>query len=446
MIDLLIKNGLIVDGQAILSGSLVIDDGRIAARLASRTDLPAARETIDAGGRLVLPGMVDPHVHFYGEGIGKYSALAAIGGVTSFIGMIRGQPDEPLGDVITTQAREGRSEAIADFSFHVVLYDREDTLGQLDGLVAQGLRSFKVFLAYRNRGMMVSERFLLSVLGRTHRLGGIVLVHAEDGEVIDFLEQTALAESRVAPEHYHAMRPAQAEANAIEMVALCAEVTGCPAYIVHVSSAAGLAALERARRRGVLLWAETCPQYLLMDDSLLSTHGAIAKIAPPLRSLTDQRALATGLITGAINTIGSDHASHGIAAKREGNANILAAPFGMPGAPTTWPSMYTWAVERDIPLPILVRAMAETPARLFGLGARKGHLTPGADADVIIVDPDAERIVDAAVFWPHVAPSPLAGVKLKGWPDITLSRGEVIARDGRAVGQPGRAQFIAQER
>lgn len=429
-----------------LPGSLAIHGGRISARFAPGADLPSARETIDAAGRLVLPGMVDPHVHFYGEGIGEYSALAAVGGVTTFIGMIRGQPDDRLGDVVTAHARDGRAQAMADFSFHVVLYDREDTLGQIAGLAAQGLKSFKLFLAYRSRGMMASERFLLAAFAEIRRLGGIALVHAEDGDVIDFLEEAARGEGRVAPEHYHTTRPAQAEATAIETVALCAEVTGCPAYIVHLSSAAGLAALERARRRGVMLWAETCPQYLLMDDGLLKSHGAIAKIAPPLRTPADQQALATGVLTGAINTIGSDHASHGLAAKREGDADILAAPFGMPGAPTLWPSMYSWAVERGMPLPILVRAMAETPACLFGLGRRKGHLAPGADADVIIVDPDTERTVDAAVFWPHVAPSPLAGASLKGWPEITFSRGEVIARDGRAVGEPGRAQFIAQER
>jgi dihydroorotase-like cyclic amidohydrolase len=207
-----------------------------------------------------------------------------------------------------------------------------------------------------------------------------------------------------------------------------------------------LAAVERARRRGVALWVETCPQYLLMDDDTLRRHGTMAKIAPPLRSKADRRALATALATGAINTVGSDHASHAVAAKESGKANIFEAAFGMPGSPVLWPAMYSWAVEQYVPLPIVVRAMSETPARLFGLGHRKGHLAPGADADLIVVDPAARRSVDAETFWPKVASSPLAGTSLMGWPEITISRGEVICRDGEVLGTPGRAQFIPQKR
>ncbi|MFI4986591.1 MAG: dihydroorotase family protein [Alphaproteobacteria bacterium] len=446
MIDLLVQNGVIVDGQAAIRGSLAIAGGRIVARLAAGADLPAAREVIDAADRLVFPGVVDPHVHFYGEGIGDYSRLAAIGGVTTFIGMIRGAPEVPLAEVAAAQRAEGEAQALADFSFHTVLYDRADSLGQMAGLTAAGLRSFKLFLAYKRRGMMASERFLIAAMAEARRLGGTVLVHAEDGEVIDWLEQAALAAGHKAPEHYEPSRPAEAEAASIEMVALAAQATSCPCYIVHLSSAAGLAAIQRARRRGVPLWAETCPQYILMDDETLRRHGAGAKIAPPLRSAADRRALAAALLTGEINTVGSDHASHAAAAKEAGGADIFAAPFGMPGAPTLWPAMYSWAVEQAVPLPILVRAMSETPARLFGLGHRKGHLLPGADADLMIVDPKERRTVDAAAFWPEVAASPLAGASLLGWPELTLSRGEVIARAGKALARPPRARFIAQER
>lgn len=446
MIDLLVANGVIIDGQAAVRGSLAIGGGRIVARLAQGADLPAARTVIDAADRLVFPGVVDPHVHFYGEGIGDYSRLAAIGGVTTFIGMIRGAPDVPLAEVVAAQRAEGEAKALADFSFHTVLYDREDTIGQMSGLTAAGLRSFKLFLAYKRRGMMASERFLFAAMAEARRLGSIVLVHAEDGEAIDWLEQAALDAGHKTSDHYEPSRPVEAEAASIEMVALAAQVTSCTCYIVHLSSAAGLAAIQRARSRGVPLWAETCPQYILMDDETLRRHGAGAKIAPPLRSPADRRALAAGLLTGEINTVGSDHASHAVAAKEAGGGDIFAAPFGMAGSPTLWPAMYSWAVENAIPLPILVRAMSETPARLFGLGHRKGHLLPGADADLMIVDPRERRTVDASAFWPKVAPSPLAGASLMGWPELTLSRGEVIARAGKAIARLQRAQFIPQER
>lgn len=444
MLDLLIRDGTIIDGQCAARGSLGVSGSRIVARFAQGVDLPAARRTIEAGDLFVLPGVVDPHVHFYGEGIGDYSRLAIAGGVTTFIGMMRGDADRRLNDVVADHVQDGRTASVADFSFHICLYDRDDTVAQLAALTAAGFRSFKMFLAYKRRGMMASEGFLFSAMMTIASLGGIALVHAEDGEFVDYLETAAIAAGKRDPEHYEPTRPPEAEAAAIEMVALAAQATGCPAYIVHVSSAAGLAALERARRRGVPLWAETCPQYILMNDDTLRRNGAMAHIAPPLRSPRDQAALGTALRTGAVNSIGSDHASYSREAKERGRDNIFAAPFGMPGAPTHWPGMFTWAQDNGVALPTLVRAMSETPARLFGLSPRKGTLLPGSDADMILVDPGARRVVDADAIWPNVCPSPLAGERLGGWPEITILRGSV-AFDGKTIAvDPGYGELIPQ--
>ena len=444
MLDLLIRDGTIVDGQGSMRGSVAVTGSRIVARYADGAELPAAREVIDAGDLLVLPGIIDPHVHFYGEGIGDYSRLAVMGGVTTFIGMIRGAPEERLSDVVARHHSEGASESLADFSFHVVLYDRDETIGQIAEVAAQGFRSFKMFLAYKRRGMMVGESFLIAAMDEIVRIGGIALIHAEDGEVIDRLERSALAEGRTAPNDYEPTRPAETEAAAIEIVALCSQATNCPAYIVHLSSAAGLAAIERARRRGVPLWIESCPQYILMDNATLCSHGASAKIAPPLRTPADRRALETALLTGVINTMGSDHASHSPPDQDEGQDDIFAAPFGMPGAPTLWPAMFTWAVDHGVPLPTLVRAMSEMPARLFGLAHRKGTLLPGADADVILIDPSARQTVDAQRLWPTVSPSPLVGQSLGGWPEVTISRGEVVWREGALTAAARRGELIRQ--
>ena len=445
MLDLLIRNGTIVDGQGAMAGSIGVSGQRIAARYAQGETLPPARETIDADGLMVLPGVVDPHVHFYGEGIGEYSRLAVRGGVTTFMGMIRGAPERPLADVVEDHRKAGLAEAVTDFAFHVVLYDREETIGQIASLAAQGCRSFKMFMAYKRRDMMVRDEFLFAAMHEIRRVGGIALVHAEHGEMIDYMEQRSIADGRVAAEYYEPSRPAEAEAAAIEIVALAAQATGCPAYIVHLSSTEGLAAIERARRRGVPIWAETCPQYLTMDDGDLRLHGAAAKIAPPLRSPADRRSLGTALMTGAVNTVGSDHASFSVEAK-SGDISIFAVPFGMSGAPTLWPAMFTWALDSDIPLSIVVRAMTEAPARLFGLAHRKGTLLPGADADVILIDPKLRQTVDMKAISPNVCPNPQAAVPLAGWPLVTLSRGEVVWRGGEVVGSPGRAQLIAQVR
>jgi dihydropyrimidinase len=213
---------------------------------------------------------------------------------------------------------------------------------------------------------------------------------------------------------------------------------------VHVSSQAGLVAVSNARARGIPLWAETCPQYILMNDDTLRKHGALARIAPPLRQPTDQRALATALATGVINTVGSDHASYSPAAKAEGRDDIFAAPFGMPGAPIHWPSMFTWAVDTGVALPTLVRAMSQAPARMFGLAAGKGTLLPGADADIVLLDAKTRRKVDAAAVWPKVCPNPLADVAFAGWPQMTICRGVVVFRDGQVLAEPGRGEPIEQ--
>jgi dihydroorotase-like cyclic amidohydrolase len=445
MLDLLIRDGEIVDTQGIMRGSLGVAGGRIAARFATGAELPPAREVIDAGDLVVAPGIVDPHVHFYGEGIGEYSRLAVMGGVTTFIGMIRGAPDESLESVTSRHVTDGRRDAVADYSFHVVLHERDDVPAQIAAAAARGFRSFKMFLAYKRRGMMVSERFLQTAMHEIRKIGGTALVHAEDGEFVDALEQQAIAAGRRKPEHYAPTRPPEAEAAAIEMVALAAQLTGCRAYIVHVSSQAGLAAVERARARGVPLWAETCPQYLLMNDDTLRRHGPLARIAPPLRQPTDQTALATALATGAINTVGSDHASYAFAAKDEGRDDIFAAPFGMPGAPIHWPSMFTWALDHGVALPVLVRAMTETPARIFGLAHRKGTLLPGADADIMLFDAKTRRCVDAAKAWPKVCPNPLADTAFAGWPQVTICRGVVVWRESEVQAAPGFGTLVEQQ-
>lgn len=445
MLDLLVRNGTITDGLGCFRGALGVTGSRIVGRFSEDEELPAARRTIDAGDCLVLPGLVDPHVHLYGDGFARYSRLAAMGGVTTSIAMIRGEPEERLGDVVEAQRAAGLAESLTDFSFHVVLYDRPETIAQIAGLAGRGLRSYKMFLAYKNRGMMVSEAFLFAAMAEIRRADGIALFHAENGELVDRLEQDACARKLHLPEHYAPTRPPEAEASAIGTVGLAAQATGCPAYIVHLSSAAGLAAVEAVRARGIRLWAETCPQYILLDDEALRLHGPIARIAPPLRTPADRRAIGAALATGAINTLGTDHASYGLEAKAKGLDDIFKAPYGMPGAPLLLPSMFTWARQQGVAISALVRAMAHMPAQLFGLGHRKGSLNPGADADIVIVDPSVPKIVDAGQLWPGIGPNPLSGQELVGWPRTTISRGEVIWDDGEVAAPYGRGQFIAQE-
>ena len=444
MLDLLVKNGTIADGVGSFRGAVGVRGTRLVARFGEGEDLPDARQVIDADGCLVLPGLVDPHVHLYGDGFADYSRLAAIGGVTTSIAMLRGEPEEELLELTSRNRAEGEAKSLLDFSFHVVLHDRPETLGQISELAEKGFHSYKMFLAYKSRGMMSGEDFLFSAMSEIRRTQGIALVHSEDGELVDRLEQEAIARGRHSPEHYAPTRPPEAEASAIGVVALAAQASGCPAYIVHVSSADGLATIERARHRGVRLWAETCPQYILMDDDVLLRHGPMARIAPPLRTLADRRALGAALSTGAINTLGTDHACFSIEEKARGDADIFRAPFGMPGAPLLFPSMFTWAREHGVPLQFLVRAMSSTPAALFGMAGRKGSLSPGADADIVVIDPVTPRVVDPNDLWPGLSPHPLSGQSLVGWPRTTISRGEVVWNEGEFTAEFGRGRLVEQ--
>jgi len=443
-LDLLVKNGTIHDGVSAFKGAVGVAGSSIVARFADGEELPSALTIVDAHGCLVVPGIIDPHIHLYGDGMSGYSRLAARGGVTTSIAMIRGEPEEPLGELVDRHCREGRSGSLTDFSFHVVLHDRPDTIGQIRDLAAQGFRSFKMFLAYKERGMMASEAFLYAAMDEIARIGGVALVHCEDGELVSRLESEAKALGKTEPQHYAPTRPPEAEASAIAVVAMASHATGCPAYIVHVSSAEGLAAIQAARRRGVHLWAETCPQYVLLGNEDLQTHGPAARIAPPLRSPADRLALGAALASGEMNTVGTDHACYSKEAKAKGAGDIFAAPFGMPGAPLLWPSMFTWAKNNQVPASTLLRAMVHMPAAIFGLGHRKGTLAPGADADIVIVDPNTARAGDPDELWPDLSPNPLATEKMTGWPVTTISRGEIIwNRDEFAVDN-GRGQLVEQ--
>jgi dihydropyrimidinase len=312
-----------------------------------------------------------------------------------------------------------------------------------------GVASFKMFMTYDHR---VSDSFIAKVMEIVGANGGIVQLHAENGDVIEHLMDKAIAEGRTKPTDFPATCPPWAEAEAINRGILMGAMTDCPMYIVHLTTQLGLERIKEAQRQGQRVWTETCPQYLLLDETAMERLGPFAKIGPPLRPAdgVNQNALWDGTENGYISTIGSDHSPAPTEMKEQGWDNIFRAPngdpipFGAPSIETIVPLMYSEGVaKRNLPIWWMARMLAENPARIFGLYPRKGVIQPGSDADLLIIDPDAEVTIQAKNHQSTTGFTPYEDWKLTGKPWMTLLRGKVLLNDGKLEQQPGSGEFIA---
>lgn len=443
--DLVVQGGQVLTPDGLRALNIGVRDGRIAALTPDR--LPQAAEVIDARGRLVLPGVVDVHVHYYSGGFARTSKVAVESGITTAIYFVRGESAQELPDhVIGSFLSHAAEEAHGDFACHCVLLESYDALSRIPAVVAQGVPTFKMFLTYRERGMACSDRFLIEAMYRVKEAGGAVLLHAENGEFIDALHDRFQAASVRAEETYLASQPPWAEASGIHTALSAAALTGCPLYIVHLTTALGLEQIRLARTHGVTVLTETCPQYLTLTSDELQRQGALVKIGPPLRSPRDQEALWEALETGDIRIISSDHAAYPRSTK-DASADFSRAPFGMPGLRTLLPLVYTeGVVRRGLPLEWLGKVLAEIPARRFGLYPRKGVIAEGSDADLLIVDPDWAQTVDPSTQDHGTDYSPYTGQSLQGWPEITILRGRIVARNGTYVADAPAGQFLPRSR
>lgn len=447
--DLVITNGLIVTEDGVLRGSVGVREGRIAAIGADMPD-ESAEQTIDAGGRVVLPGLIDGHVHFNEpgrsewEGFGTGSMSAAAGGVTTVVDMpLNSAPAAVDGATLGAKraALEGRS--LVDYMLWGGLVT--DNVAQLAEQDVAGAAAYKAFMS--NSGIddfaAVTDGVLLDGLRHAARSGKFVAVHAESEALTSYLTAQIRAAGRSDRRAWLDSRPPLAEHEAIQRALLLARAADARLHIVHVSTAAGIDMVDAARRAGQSATCETCPHYLALDDADFERIGPDAKCAPPLRPRAEVEALWQRVLAGAVDVIGSDHSPCPTADKRRGDADIWAAWGGISGIETMLPLMLDEGVhKRGMSLPLLAALMSANPARLFGLYPRKGALRPGADADLTIVDLDAEWTVRAADLRARHKHSPYDGLRLRGRVQMTLLRGQAIYRDGAIVGEPGYGQFI----
>jgi len=450
-IDIIIKDGVVVTGNGMKKQDVLIKDGCIHDVSADCGQVEAGEE-INAGGKFVLPGIIDAHFHpVYADRIDTLSKAAATGGITTlipYVGAVKawGQGGD-LVESVQTFIEEGESTSILDFGIHCT-FTQNDMAGvdqSIPELIKMGIVSFKGFTAYKKRGMKLEDEELLKIMALIAENNGLFATHSENGPVLDYLEDAAIARGDVKPEHFPPTHPGIAEAEAVFRVLSLAQVTGCPMYLPHLSAYESLDVVKQFKEwNRQIVYTETCPHYLTLTDGELKKRGALAKMSPPLRKERDMNAMWGAVEAGLIDVIGSDAAGHAIAANEPLFDNIFSAPHGIPGLDTMFSVTYDAGVNTGrISLPQLVKMTSENPAKIFGLYPQKGNLKKGADADVVIFDPALAHRIPKKNTYTNVDYSMYEGRQCLGAPVMVMQRGRVVMDHGEIKADQGQGRFLA---
>ncbi len=450
MYELVITNGTIVTAEATTHADLGIARGRVAA---IGTGL-RGRDALDAAGKLVLPGAIDEHVHLEMP-VGEFASsddfftgtvAAACGGTTTIIDFAEPTMDQSLIEGLACRRAKADGKVVIDYGLHMTLSRADErTLAQILESIEAGAASFKLYMAYE--GLRLDDGGLLRALSALRQHGGRALVHAENHHAIAYLTAKALAEGRTGPENHPLTRPDIMEAEAINRLLALAQVANTPLVLAHLSCAQGLQAVRSARRRGQTVWVETCPQYLLLDQEEYRQpgfEGAKFVMAPPPRTASDRAALWAGLAAREIDTVATDHCPFFYATqKTRGRKDFSRIPGGAPGIETRLALLYTHGVVTGLLTPERwVEVCCTAPARRFGLAPRKGTLSIGADADLVIFDPERCITLHSKTLHQNVDYCPYEGWEVRGYPETVLSRGEIIVQNGEFIGTAGRGRFL----
>ena len=455
MFDTVIRGGTLVTATESFSADIGILGEHIAA-IGSGLE---GRETIDAGGLLVLPGGVDSHCHIEqlqaGGGADEESfitgsAAALAGGTTSVVSFSTQFKGGGILEPLTEYRRRAAAGAMVDYAFHQIITDPTDAVirHEIPEIVAAGVRSLKVFLTYDP--LHLDDRQYMRVLAAARKAGALVTVHCENHDAIALRTEALLAAGLTTPKYHAWARPAVVEREATYRAIALAELMDQPIQVFHVSCPEVAAEIARAQARGVKVWAETCPQYFLLaaaDMDRPGFEGAKFMCSPSPRGPAEQAGLWEDVRRGTLHNISSDHSGWSYGGTRGKRAQGENAPFpkipnGIPGLSARLPLMFSEGVGKGhISVNDFVRLTSTAPARLFGLRG-KGSLMPGADADIVLWDPDQRRVLTNAMMQQAIDYTPYEGMELTGWPVATMLRGQIVMRDDQVRAEPGSGRYM----
>lgn len=452
MFDLVIRNGIVVNADSTQRADIGIR-GEVVVQIGG--DLGRGAREIDAGGLYVMPGGVDVHTHLdldlpgfrSAEDFASGTIAAAFGGTTTVVDFCQQRHGQSLAEALAIWYQKADGKSVADYGFHIVLTDlNPEVERELATLPAQGITSFKLFMAYKG-AQMVDDATMMRTLDLARREGALVMVHAENGDAADYLVGKALAEGRTAPINHALTRPPRVESEATARAIALAELAGAPVYIVHLTCEDALDEMLAGRRRNVEVIAETCTHYLFAtQDDLARPDGAKWVLTPPVRTARDQELLWQSLGNGALSVVSSDDAAWPYAGQKQGHPDFAKIPNGAPGIEERMIMTYQGVNRGYFSVNRFVEIVSTNPARLFGLSPRKGAVAVGADADIVLWDPEAETVITQESLHHAVDFTLFEGQKVKGLPRTVIRRGEILVENGTFCGTPGGGQFIRRER
>jgi dihydropyrimidinase len=452
----LIRNGRVVTAVDSYIADILIDGAiisMIGTNLASVVG--SVDRTIDASGKLVIPGGIDPHTHLDLPFGGTSSSddfetgtrAAAFGGTTTIIDFAVQYKGQALNEALDVWFAKAEGKATIDYGFHMICTDLPDNrIAEIKGLVNQGVTSLKLFMAYPGV-FLVDDGTIFKAMSTASESGGLVCMHAENGVVIDVIVKRALAEGKTAPKYHALTRPTKAEAEGVHRAIAIAEMANSPVYIVHLSCHDALKEVQAARDLGLPAYAETCPQYLFLDYSYYEREGfegAKYVMTPPLRDKSNQDELWKGLRGNDLQVISTDHCPFCFKEQKElGRDDFTKIPNGGPGVENRMSLIYDGGVvQKRIGLNRFVELTSTAAAKIFGLFPKKGTIAVGSDADIVIFNPEREQVISAATHHMRVDYSAYEGRKVRGVTEIVLSRGNVIVEDGAFKGKAGQGRFL----
>ncbi|WBB62140.1 dihydropyrimidinase [Streptomyces sp. WMMC500] len=453
-----ITGGLVITAADEIHADVLVEHGRVTALAAHGSDAAAGwragAATLDATGKYVIPGGVDAHTHmelpfggtFASDTFETGTRAAAWGGTTTIVDFAVQKQGSALREGLDAWHAKADAQCSIDYAFHMILSDvNEHTLKEMDGLVEEGVTSFKLFMAYP--GVFYSDDGqILRAMQRAAGNGGLIMMHAENGIAIDVLVEQALKAGRTDPRHHGEVRRVLLEAEATHRAIQLARVAGSPLYVVHVSAEEAVAELAQARDAGLPVFGETCPQYLFLSTDNLAEpdfEGAKYVCSTPLRPREHQAALWRGLRTDDLQVVSTDHCPFCFTDQKElGRGDFSKIPNGLPGVENRMDLLHQAVLDGHLTRRRWIDIACAAPARMFGLYPRKGTIAPGSDADIVIYDPGARQTLSAATHHMNVDYSAYEGKEITGRVETVLSRGETVLDGREFTGHAGHGQYI----